>query len=48
MHDPLALPSEAAHEYGVDAAPFETLRPADAVILAVAHSEYVAEGWPLV
>jgi UDP-N-acetyl-D-galactosamine dehydrogenase len=27
--------------------PLEELRPADAVILAVAHRDYVAEGWPL-
>ena len=26
----------------------ESLRPADAVILAVAHKDYVAGGWPLV
>ena len=28
--------------------PMEALQPADAVILAVAHDEYVAGGWPLV
>ena len=28
--------------------PFESLRPADAVILAVAHKDYVAGGWSLV
>ena len=28
--------------------PLESLRPADAVILAVAHKDYVAGGWPLV
>ena len=28
--------------------PLESLQPVDAVILAVAHSDYVAGGWPLV
>ncbi|MGH8278475.1 MAG: nucleotide sugar dehydrogenase [Gammaproteobacteria bacterium] len=38
--DPLADPEEAAHEYGVELVPFERLRPADALIGAVAHSQY--------
>ena len=28
--------------------PLDSLRPADAVILAVAHKDYVAGGWPLI
>jgi UDP-N-acetyl-D-galactosamine dehydrogenase len=48
IHDPLALPEEAEHEYGLTLTPFEKLRPADAVIVAVAHRDYVAKGWPLV
>jgi len=28
--------------------PFEKLQPADAVIIAVAHKDYVAGGWPMV
>ena len=28
--------------------PLDALQPADAVILAVAHEIYVAEGWPLI
>jgi UDP-N-acetyl-D-galactosamine dehydrogenase len=47
VHDPLALPGEAVREYGLTLTPLEELRPADAVILAVAHRDYVAEGWPL-
>jgi len=47
-HDPLALPEEIAHEYGVTLMPMEALTPADAVILAVAHRDYVQEGWPLI
>jgi UDP-N-acetyl-D-galactosamine dehydrogenase len=48
VHDPVALPEEAAHEYGVTLTPFGQLKPADAVIMAVAHKEYVSGGWPLV
>lgn len=38
--DPLADPAEALHEYGVTLVPFEKLRPADAVVAAVAHAHY--------
>jgi UDP-N-acetyl-D-galactosamine dehydrogenase len=48
VHDPVALPEEAAHEYGMTLTPFEQLKPADAVIFAVAHREYVAGGWPMI
>jgi UDP-N-acetyl-D-galactosamine dehydrogenase len=48
MADPLALPKEAAHEYAIDLTPIDALRPADAVILAVAHRDYVVGGWGLV
>ncbi len=43
--DPLADPAEAAHEYGLTLTPASALRPADAIILAVAHREYLAAGW---
>lgn len=46
--DPLASAEETAHEYGIELTPFESLRPADALILAVAHKDYVAGSWPLV
>jgi len=46
--DPLALPDEVAHEYGVALTPFDRLRPADAVIFAVAHAEYCDGGWPVI
>jgi UDP-N-acetyl-D-galactosamine dehydrogenase len=45
--DPLALPAETQHEYGVALTPMEKLAPADAVVFAVAHSDYVGAGWPL-
>jgi UDP-N-acetyl-D-galactosamine dehydrogenase len=48
VHDPIALPDETAQEYGLTLTPFDQLKPADAVILAVAHRDYVAGGWPLV
>ena len=46
--DPIASTEEAEHEYGVELTPFDALQPADAVILAVAHEDYVAGGWPLI
>ena len=48
VHDPIALPEEAAHEYRLTLTPFDQLKPADAVILAVAHQDYVSGGWPLI
>jgi len=48
VHDPVALPDETVHEYGITLIPFDSLAPADAVILAVAHQDYVAGGWPLI
>lgn len=48
VHDPLANAEDARHEYGVTLAALDTLRPADAVILAVAHDSYLEEGWPLI
>jgi UDP-N-acetyl-D-galactosamine dehydrogenase len=48
VHDPVASPDETVHEYGITLTPFESLRPADAVIMAVAHKDYVTGGWPLI
>ncbi len=48
VHDPLAHPDDAMHEYGVALTKFDMLKPADAVILAVAHDEYVNGGWSLI
>ena len=47
VHDPLASSDETGHEYGVSLTAMETLEPADAVILAVAHQDYIGAGWPL-
>jgi UDP-N-acetyl-D-glucosamine/UDP-N-acetyl-D-galactosamine dehydrogenase len=48
VHDPLADPREVKREYGIELMNMEVLRPADAVIFAVAHDSYVRGGWPLV
>lgn len=48
VHDPLALADEASHEYGVTLTSLDALKPADAVVLAVAHQDYVSAGWGLV
>lgn len=47
VHDPMALPDEAEHEYGVKLTSFKSLRPADAIIAAVSHQDYVKGGWPM-
>src|ERR1700741_2229047 len=45
LHDPLASPADARHEYGLTMNGLNALQPADAVILAVAHGSYVEGGW---
>jgi UDP-N-acetyl-D-galactosamine dehydrogenase len=40
VHDPVALPEEARHEYGVDLIPWEHLPKANAIVAAVAHAEF--------
>jgi UDP-N-acetyl-D-galactosamine dehydrogenase len=44
VHDPLASPKEAAHEYGIQLCSFEELRALDGVVFAVAHKAYVEMG----
>ena len=48
VHDPLALADETRHEYGIELTPMDKLKPADAVIVAVAHEPYMREGWTLI
>jgi UDP-N-acetyl-D-galactosamine dehydrogenase len=43
--DPLADSAAVEHEYGVALTALDALRPADAVVLAVAHESYVSGGW---
>jgi UDP-N-acetyl-D-galactosamine dehydrogenase len=42
VHDPIADPTEARHEYGVELIPWDQLPTADAIVAAVSHSEYLA------
>ena len=48
LADPLASSDETEHEYGIRLTPIASLRPADAIVFAVAHKDYLAGGWPLV
>jgi UDP-N-acetyl-D-glucosamine/UDP-N-acetyl-D-galactosamine dehydrogenase len=48
VHDPLARADEAREEYGIALTDLRQLSPSHAVILAVAHEEYVIAGWSLV
>ena len=41
VHDPVALPAEAQHEYGVDLVSWEALPKAAAIVSAVAHEPLV-------
>lgn len=45
VHDPLADPEEAEHEYGIRLFKDGDMQPATAVILAVPHDEYIGQGW---
>ncbi len=44
VSDPQATSEEARHEYGLDLVDAEGLRGLDALVLAVSHREYLAEG----
>jgi len=46
--DPLADVGETLKEYQLKLTPRDELMPADCVVLAVAHDEYVDSGWELV
>ena len=48
VSDPMADPADAMHEYGVKLVDVDALQPADAVIMAVAHKNYIDAGWPLI
>ncbi|NKD45104.1 nucleotide sugar dehydrogenase [Haematospirillum jordaniae] len=41
VHDPIAEPSEAAHEYGIKLASWDCLPQSDAIVAAVSHQEYL-------
>ena len=44
VHDPIALATEAAQEYGIELVSWDQLPVADAVVAAVSHQEYVLMG----
>ncbi|MGH8603890.1 MAG: nucleotide sugar dehydrogenase, partial [Gammaproteobacteria bacterium] len=44
VHDPLADPAEARHEYGIELEPELPPGPFDIVVLAVPHGEYLELG----
>lgn len=45
--DPLVDPGEVRREYGIDVKSYCDLKPADVVIYAVSHDEFVQEGWTI-
>jgi len=45
VHDPHANSQEVEHEYGITLTSREELAPANAIVLAVAHEEFVSGGW---
>jgi UDP-N-acetyl-D-galactosamine dehydrogenase len=45
VHDPLAVARDVRREYGIDLMERGAMAPADAIVLAVPHNVYVAEGW---
>ena len=44
-HDPLANAAEVDHEFGISLVAEVDLKPADVVIIAVAHGDYKKKGW---
>jgi UDP-N-acetyl-D-galactosamine dehydrogenase len=42
VHDPVAAASDAHHEYGIALTPWDKLEPADALVAAVSHRDYLA------
>ena len=47
VHDPMVDEHEAQEEYGIQVVRADQLKPADAVVLAVAHNQFVEQGWKL-
>jgi len=48
IHDPCAHADEAHEEYGIQLVPECELVPAQAVVLAVPHRQYLSQGWTAV
>jgi UDP-N-acetyl-D-galactosamine dehydrogenase len=45
MHDPLASAEDVRAEYGIDLLTRDAIKPADALVLAVPHRDYLEQGW---
>lgn len=43
VHDPVAVAAEAQHEYGIDLASWQDMPEAEALVVAVAHKEFVQQ-----
>ena len=48
IHDPIAESKEAEHEYNVQLTPWEAIPKCTAIIAAVSHKDYIAQGIELV
>ena len=46
--DPREIADEAKQEYGIRLSEFDAMKPAQAVVLAVPHQEYLEQGWKLI
>ena len=46
VHDPVARAEDAFKEHGIKLTTEANLEPAAAVVLAVAHEQYITAGWP--
>jgi UDP-N-acetyl-D-galactosamine dehydrogenase len=44
VHDPRVNPSDAKREYGIDVAAWDDISEADALVIAVAHQEFISMG----
>ncbi|MCF7821092.1 MAG: nucleotide sugar dehydrogenase [Mariprofundaceae bacterium] len=44
VHDPVADPADAQREYGISLVSFDDIKPADAMIVAVGHRQFVGMG----
>jgi UDP-N-acetyl-D-galactosamine dehydrogenase len=48
VHDPRVNPAESKHEYGIELVDWDLLEQADALVVAVAHREFIAMGLDVV
>lgn len=48
VYDPLADSNDVKEEYNINLREFDKLQKANAIILAVAHDEFVEQGWKLI